>query len=541
MITAMTSRFLPLSALLLTAAACQMKGDSGTEAVGSEDSSDTDGSGDSESNDTADSQDDSGSEHVKCGPDERECGEQSQRDLLAGQRLDAGDVFLENDDTTLTVTIQTESNWLLEEVHLHVADRQGAIPTTLVGNPIPGQFDHQWEGLADTELVAEIPLADIPHDVSCGDDLVIALHAVVVRSVSGVEDRETAWGCGRKAPGRNWAMYIDTSVACCDSDPDPDPDPDPVCDKTSVKDVLDPTSGSFVGNEGPDQILELGSGTIQEAVDAAEDHNDDGYIIVMVRKDDSGEAGGTTTESLDVQARYDDPFALIGCSVTLEDPDLTDGLPTARVSASADSPGDPAIFVMDVHASGSDGDGWVIEGEHRTLRNSRALDNGAAGIRVVGDHNLIHNSPEISGNAEGVVLEGSDNTLSDCEVVANAGVGVTVSGDRNQLHGNDIGTPNRGNGDDGLQISGDGDGDGGVVELSENVVEENQGVGIAITGSGHQLEGNQSGDREDGTGDNVGCEYEVAAGNHDAGDNEANGESVGTGSGDFPSGCQGSP
>jgi len=518
-----------------------MKGDSGTEAVGSEDSSDTDGSGDSESNDTADSQDDSGSEHVKCGPDERECGEQSQRDLLAGQRLDAGDVFLENDDTTLTVTIQTESNWLLEEVHLHVADRQGAIPTTLVGNPIPGQFDHQWEGLADTELVAEIPLADIPHDVSCGDDLVIALHAVVVRSVSGVEDRETAWGCGRKAPGRNWAMYIDTSVACCDSDPDPDPDPDPVCDKTSVKDVLDPTSGSFVGNEGPDQILELGSGTIQEAVDAAEDHNDDGYIIVMVRKDDSGEAGGTTTESLDVQARYDDPFALIGCSVTLEDPDLTDGLPTARVSASADSPGDPAIFVMDVHASGSDGDGWVIEGEHRTLRNSRALDNGAAGIRVVGDHNLIHNSPEISGNAEGVVLEGSDNTLSDCEVVANAGVGVTVSGDRNQLHGNDIGTPNRGNGDDGLQISGDGDGDGGVVELSENVVEENQGVGIAITGSGHQLEGNQSGDREDGTGDNVGCEYEVAAGNHDAGDNEANGESVGTGSGDFPSGCQGSP
>ena len=62
---------------------------------------------------------------------------------------------------------------------------------------------------------------------------------------------------------------------------------------------------------------------------------------------------------------------------------------------------------------------------------------------------------------------------------------------------------------------------------------------IQITGAGHGLEGNESGDLEGGTGDNVGCEYEVSSGNYDEGGNEANGASVGSG-GAFPTGCLGS-
>lgn len=481
--------------------------------------------------DTGGSEDSAQPDDDDCGADHRVCDERSRRDLIAGQTIDAGEVYIENDETTLTITLQTEDDWLLEEVHIHVGASQADIPSVrLFGSPAPGHFDHVFSGLADGELTLEVPLADIAGIDSCGAELVIAVHAVVARDGDDGRQVETAWACGRDAPGASWAMYVDSDVACCEQ----------VCDKESVQSVLHPTTGMFLGNAGPDEVLILGTSPLQDMVDAATDSNDDGFIILMVRKDDTGEPGGGSTENLTIRRAYSDPFALIGCSITLSDADRSDGLPTASISAAASSPGAPSIFVMDIHAEGSDADGWLIEGEDRYLRNSRAVGNAGAGVRVVGDDNRVHNAPSIAENTVGVLLEGSDNLLTDCEIVDNTTVGVQVTGDRNQLHGNDVGTPGHGNGGDGIFVTGAGDGPEGARELYENVVEENAGVGIRVTGAGHDLQGNQSGDREGGTGDNLGCEYEVVEGNYDGGDNRANSERVGTG-GAFPTGCLGSP
>src|SRR5262249_51452280 len=133
------------------------------------------------------------------------------------------------------------------------------------------------------------------------------------------------------------------------------------CEKVAVQAVLDPSTGLFPGNRGPDVVVRADLGeSIQAAVDAARDQNGDGFIIVAVAGRAGVRRGGNVTQSLDIGRAFDKPFALVACSVTLHDPMPGDGAPTARIERSATSPGN--IFVMDLHAADSGVAGWLVEG-----------------------------------------------------------------------------------------------------------------------------------------------------------------------------------
>lgn len=147
------------------------------------------------------------------------CGQVQSQTLYAGRHIDAGEVRIWNDETTLFVEYGTSGGWLLSEVHLHVAESLSGIPQKN-GNPIPGQFQYKsvFNPLTDSAIF-EIPLDDF-----LGTSLFIAAHAVVVRlnSQGGVLARETGWGHGPGFPGKNWATYIRYQVQPCDPPPPPD-------------------------------------------------------------------------------------------------------------------------------------------------------------------------------------------------------------------------------------------------------------------------------------------------------------------------------
>ena len=76
------------------------------------------------------------------------------------------------------------------------------------------------------------------------------------------------------------------------------------CPKTSVLAVLDPTTGRFPNNLGPDAIVRTHVGqSVQAAIDAATDVNSDGYVIVGVVAND-GASGGHATESIVIDRIY---------------------------------------------------------------------------------------------------------------------------------------------------------------------------------------------------------------------------------------------
>jgi hypothetical protein len=134
------------------------------------------------------------------------CDDPLSTDLIAGRTIDAGDVKVCNDDTTLTVTYDPTFPWCLLKTDLHVATSRSGIPQNKSGNPIPGQFAYGDEHNCAGAASFEIPLADIDSGVSPGDAVVIAAHAEV-EDDTGRE--EGAWGEGTRFVERgNWAMYF---------------------------------------------------------------------------------------------------------------------------------------------------------------------------------------------------------------------------------------------------------------------------------------------------------------------------------------------
>jgi hypothetical protein len=148
------------------------------------------------------------------------CDAPFSTNLIAGQTIDAGDVKVCNDETTLTVTYEATFPWCLLKTDLHVAtipdppaDPDANIPQTNKGNPKPDEFAHgeEYGGCLDGPATFKIPLADVGDDgVSPGDKVAIAAHAEV-------EDggrQEGAWGEGTRFVQRgNWAMYFNYTVA----------------------------------------------------------------------------------------------------------------------------------------------------------------------------------------------------------------------------------------------------------------------------------------------------------------------------------------
>ena len=191
------------------------------------------------------------------------------------------------------------------------------------------------------------------------------------------------------------------------------PAPPTFCQKTAVTSLLSPSNRRFLNNKGIDNLVRVDLGeSIQDAVDTAADTNGDGYILIGVIANATGALGGHTSQTVVINRAYALPFALIGCSVTLHDPNRGDGQPTARIAASASSPTTPnnpaSILVMDLHANDSDAAGWLVEGNRRELRNVSVSGN-ATGISVVGDGNTVHNAVVNGNQGIGISVQGHNN------------------------------------------------------------------------------------------------------------------------------------
>jgi hypothetical protein len=137
------------------------------------------------------------------------CDDPLSTDLIAGQKIDAGNVEVCNDDTTLTITYEATFPWCLLKTDLHVATSRSGIPRNRPGNPIPGRFDYGDEHDCAGTAAFEISLDEIDGGVIPGDTVAIAAHA-------DVEDgarEEGAWGKGTRFVERgNWAMYFTYEV-----------------------------------------------------------------------------------------------------------------------------------------------------------------------------------------------------------------------------------------------------------------------------------------------------------------------------------------
>ena len=126
--------------------------------------------------------------------------------LVAGQHYDAGEVEVYADLDTLTIVIEADNGWVLEETHVYV----GTAPPR---KSAPGRFPYKHEALGGVLYdVYEISLDEF--DVECLSDLYIAVHAVVT-GADNEYGEETAWGDGDDIrAGKNWAMYFSTNVSC---------------------------------------------------------------------------------------------------------------------------------------------------------------------------------------------------------------------------------------------------------------------------------------------------------------------------------------
>jgi hypothetical protein len=375
-------------------------------------------------------------------------------------------------------------------------------------------------------------------------------------------------------PARTQLPPANCDVRCAN------PLPPPPCEKASVTSVLDPASGRFPGNTGPDKLVKVYLGqSVQAAIDTASDVNGDGYIIILVQGKPGNALGGNATESIHISQNYSKPFALLACSVTLHDADRGDGKPTGLIEASAGSPAN--IFVMDLHGADSETAGWKVVGNGRYMRNV-GNSNNAIGMWIAGDGNTNHNGAASGNSGDGYYVVGGGNLFDSSDSYSNGTNGIEVVGNNNTLKKTDVGDRGKGNSGDGIHVTGTGNvldendafansgngifvdatggaatlsknrsGDrdkgnggwgfllaGGTGSLTENAGEANGGGGFKILTGGHTLKNNVSGGSGSGE-DNTGCEFSVTGNNTNSGGNKANNTTVA--GNPFPTGCTGTP
>jgi hypothetical protein len=373
--------------------------------------------------------------------------------------------------------------------------------------------------------------------------------------------------------------------------------PSSFCQRGIVQAILHPVTGRFPGNLGPDVVVDGSVASLQAALEAVTDVNGDGYTIVGLIA-----SGGPFPiplgsaefrEEVTIDRVYDTPFALIGCGVTIKDPQYCNGVTPLRIAESAGSPEHPAgskvtLYVLDVGVQGSrSAPGFLVEGDGRMLEEISAQDN-LIGVKLVGDHNRLRSSVIGGSLADGLVVEGSGNAIEATEVGSSGGHGIRVDGNRNRLIGNTAGGQLTGNGGDGINVTGArnvlrgnqafgnagdgidvsggtaagpnilrrnkagspylGNGGNGIllggtgsgladpVEVDANQTYSNGLAGLKITGSGHELRDNVSGGWP--LKSNGGCEYAVAGGNFNATGNLAGASAVAGADGSpFPTPC----
>ncbi|MHA2105912.1 MAG: hypothetical protein ACW981_21000 [Candidatus Hodarchaeales archaeon] len=130
----------------------------------------------------------------------------TESELIAGQHIEVGVVKITNDEDNIYAKYTTSGDWVITELHLHIADGLEGIPQTKSGNPKVGHFEFNFE--FDTP-VTEYNLTKAIDELGLTDeDVAIAAHAVVYNTVTG--QVETAWAdtLAEPFPGKNWAMYF---------------------------------------------------------------------------------------------------------------------------------------------------------------------------------------------------------------------------------------------------------------------------------------------------------------------------------------------
>jgi hypothetical protein len=290
----------------------------------------------------------------------------------------------------------------------------------------------------------------------------------------------------------------------------------PWCEKQPVQAVLNPATGQYPGNKGPDVVVRVDLGqSVQDAVDNTGDANNDGYIIIAVSAHADGSLGGSANQKVSVWMNYGDslPFALIGCSVT-----LTGGGGDAAVwiKSTANAKNVTVngrttdIFVMDLHGASS-AVGVQADGMYRYLRNEYGIGNGV-GIKVVGNYNTVHNGKGEANTGDGVYVSGYYNQLSDTDSFSNGGNGFFVVGSYNKLLKLDAGDKGKGNGADGVRLV------GASNTISENGAFANGGDGIDVEGSSNALSKNVAGDKGKG---NIGSGIRVNGASNSLTENKA--------------------
>jgi hypothetical protein len=156
-------------------------------------------------------------------------GLETSFNLVAGggnptSAMDVGDIQVWNDVSGLYVRFLSDEPWCLMETHLHVSASLEGIPQKN-GNPIPGRFEDKDPHDCVTDVTYQLEPG-----WPAGTELYIAAHAEVQRligsegaSLDGPADAlldpvpifvyESAWGEGEDFPGKNWAMYLNYTVA----------------------------------------------------------------------------------------------------------------------------------------------------------------------------------------------------------------------------------------------------------------------------------------------------------------------------------------
>lgn len=358
--------------------------------------------------------------------------------------------------------------------------------------------------------------------------------------------------------------------------------------------MLDPLTGRFPGNLGPDVVVDVRTDSLQTAIDTASDVNNDGYIVIGIIAAANSLPGGLASQQVEVSQAYGKPFAMIACGVTLVDPLACDARPVVRVRASATSPEFPVgsgvtLYFQDITVTGSNSaPGWLVEGDGRLLEAIGAQFN-IGGVKIVGNGNSIRNSL-VKGNVlggvivqgqsntvyavtalgnpagDGILVTGNNNTVAQSTAgdhqLGNGQAGINVNGTGNLIEGNGAfenntnginvgggsaaspnivknnvaGGPDRGNRRSGIVLGGTGQGVTGAVDVTGNIVQSNRVNGFTVTGTGHRLKGNDSGGA--GNSANLACQYNVTAGNFNATGNKRNGSLMtGADGSPFPTGC----
>ena len=392
------------------------------------------------------------------------------------------------------------------------------------------------------------------------------------------------------------SIALGETRTCLVTNNDPPPFPRlPFCDEPTVLAVLDPASGRFPNNRGPDVIVDARTGSIQAAINAASDTNGDGLIIIGVVAKDNLQAGGVVDQSIDLSKAYGKPFALVACGVLLHDPMRCDGIAAVSVHASATSPEYPVGSGVTLYIHGlssqysQSSPGFMVEGNGRYIEGASVTDS-MIGVKIVGNRNTVHNGYMHGNLVSGVVVEGNGNVIDTVQSVDNAGGdgiqvtgsgntvvrstaggqgagnggnGITVSGPSNLIASNSAfantgdginvgggtaanpnivraniaGTPYRGNGGNGIVVAGTGSGASSPIEIESNTTQSNGLTGVKVTGTGHQLKKNVSGGFKAKT--NGLCEFEVGAGNINATGNTSGIKSIlGADGSAFPTGCK---